>query len=199
MITKKKILDEYINIIPKYKHYLPDQINDKKYKYNTDSWFDVNVNKCYKIENNNFTYKTKFPDSCIICKKIKMILTRTQKDIINIWMKSNTNMYNKTLEYIKKNNNLLKDDIIKDNIKKLDKNAYNFYYLRSKLIGQKNNIINNSQLKHHVKNTKIYTHTLDYAIKQLITNLKASISNLKNGIIKKFKIKYWKYNRLNQT
>lgn len=100
-------------------------------------------------------------------------------------------MYNKTLEYIKKT------FLINNN--KIDRKAYNFMYIRSKLLNEKYNILNNSQLKKYNKNTKIYTHTLDYIIKQLTTNIKVSITNFNRGNIKKFNIKKWKYIRPSQT
>ena len=195
MIKKKKkdfFLDNYKNIISKYKNNLPNEILTNTNKYKTNSWFDINITKCNECTN-NINYKTKFPKEIINCKKIKMILTATQKDIINIWFKSCTNMYNKTLEYINKT------FLINKNNKKIDRKAYNFIYIRSKLLNEKHNILNNSQLKNNDKNTKIYTHTLDYIIKQLITNIKVSITNFNRGNIKKFNIKKWKYNRPSQT
>ena len=195
MIKKKKkdfFLDNYKNIISKYKNNLPNEILTNTNKYKTDSWFDINITKCNECTN-NINYKTKFPKEIINCKKIKMILTATQKDIINIWFKSCTNMYNKTLEYINKT------FLINKNNKKIDRKAYNFIYIRSKLLNEKHNILNNSQLKNNDKNTKIYTHTLDYIIKQLTTNIKVSITNFNRGNIKKFNIKKWKYNRPSQT
>jgi len=194
MIKKKKkdFINNYQNIISKYKNNLPNEILTNTYKYKTDSWFDINITKCNECTN-NINYKTKFPKEIINCKKIKMILTATQKDIINIWLKSCTNMYNKTLEYINKT------FLINKNNKKIDRKSYNFIYIRSKLLNEKHNILNNSQLKNTNKNTKIYTHTLDYIIKQLITNIKVSITNFNRGNIKKFNIKKWKYNRPSQT
>ena len=189
---KKKNLEEFVNIIPKYKNYLPDNISTSNtYKYTTDSWFDINITECEK-KLNTFNYKTKFPKECINCKKVKMLLSNSQKEIINMWFKSSTHMYNKTVDYIKNTFNINKNN-------KIDRKAYNFIYIRSQLLNEKTNIINNSQIKNTDKKTKIYTHTLDYTIKQLTTNIKSAITNLKQGNIKHFKIKKWKYNRPSQT
>jgi transposase len=189
---KKKNLEEFVNIIPKYKNYLPDNISTSNtYKYTTDSWFDINITECEK-KLNTFNYKTKFPKECINCKKVKMLLSNSQKEIINMWFKSSTHMYNKTVDYIKNTFNINKNN-------KIDRKAYNFIYIRSQLLNEKTNIVNNSQIKNTDKKTKIYTHTLDYTIKQLTTNIKSAITNLKQGNIKHFKIKKWKYNRPSQT
>ena len=60
-------------------------------------------------------------------------------------------MYNKTLEYINKT------FLINKNNKKIDRKAYNFIYIRSKLLNEKHNILNNSQLKNMIKILK-YIH-----------------------------------------
>jgi hypothetical protein len=63
----------------------------------------------------------------------------------------------------------------------------------------KNELIKESQIKSIQSNTKIYTHIMDYAIKQLSTNINSVITNLNNGNIKKFRIKFWKHNRPSKT
>jgi transposase len=63
----------------------------------------------------------------------------------------------------------------------------------------KKQIIEESQLDNYQKDTRIYTHILDEAIHQLCSNIKSAISNLKNGNIKKFRIKYWKLTRPSMT
>jgi len=80
MIKKKKknFINNYQNIISKYKNNLPNEILTNTYKYKTDSWFNINITKCNECTN-NINYKTKFPKEIINCTKIKMILTSKQK------------------------------------------------------------------------------------------------------------------------
>lgn len=53
--------------------------------------------------------------------------------------------------------------------------------------------INNKDIK-----CKIDIHTLDKTIFQLIQNINSSVTNMLNGNIKRFRLKFWKYNRPNQ-
>jgi putative transposase len=100
-------------------------------------------------------------------------------------------MYNATLKYIKTqiyenryNNNF--------NIAKL----LNYRNLRTnKLKNIKNDIIDNSQLPNHAKNTKLKCHMLDTAIQLACANYKSALSNFKAGNIKNFRIRYWKLNK----
>jgi IS605 OrfB family transposase len=93
-------------------------------------------------------------------------------------------MYNCALKYIKINI-------------KHDPNALNMIYLRSKLLDEKRDIINkiyNIDLRKidKKKHLNIKVHDIDYAIKLACSNWKSGISNLKNGNIKNFRIRYWK-------
>jgi hypothetical protein len=60
--------------------------------------------------------------------------------------------------------------------------------LRSQLLNKKKIIQDNSQLKQIEKNTKIQTHTLDYALRQLCSNIKSAKTNLLRGKIKNFEL-----------
>jgi hypothetical protein len=75
----------------------------------------------------------------------------------------------------------------------------NYYNIRSALYDIKKDIINKSQLENNNKNTKIYTHILDYSIKQLCSNIKSAKTNLIRGHIKRFRLKYWRNNRCSKT
>jgi transposase len=75
----------------------------------------------------------------------------------------------------------------------------NFIYIRGKLMDVKKKLIDETQIKNINKNTKIQTHTLDYAIKQLCSNIKAAKTNLLRGNIKRFKINFWRHNRCSKT
>ena len=56
-----------------------------------------------------------------------------------------------------------------------------------------------SQLDNVDKNTQIHSHTLDETIHQFCSNVKTAKSNLLNGTIKRFRMKFWKLNRPSQT
>ena len=195
---RKKFIEDFNNILPIFKNNLPIQINNDNKQLNTNSWFNINELSVNKV-NNNFQYKTHSPKTIINCIKIKMLLNDNQKEIINNWMFAYTDMYNKTLHYIRNNSNFYRDYIITNKLTKLDKNYYNSYYLRDKMKSIRNMIIKKSQLKNYNYDTKIHTHTLDYSIRQLSANLKSAITYLKNKNFKYFKIKYWKHNRPSKT
>ena len=85
-------------------------------------------------------------------------------------------------------------------LKDINKKLYvNPIKLRTELKTIRDEIINSSQLAEIKTNTKIQTHTLDYAIRQLVSNIKSAITNLKQGYIKRFRIKFWKNNRPSKT
>ena len=83
------------------------------------------------------------------------------------------------------------------------------YFIRSKLFQIKKDIQDKYDCTEYIKNKynildkkfncKIQIHTLDFAIKQLITNIKSAVSNLKEGNIKRFRLKFWKYIRPSKT
>lgn len=59
----------------------------------------------------------------------------------------------------------------------------------------RNDIIKKSQLPNCDLDTKVKCHMLDGAIKLACANYKSAISNFKRGHIKKFRIRYWKYDK----
>jgi putative transposase len=83
------------------------------------------------------------------------------------------------------------------------------YFIRSKLFQIKKDIQDKYDCTEYIKNKynildkkfncKIQIHTLDFAIKQLIINIKSAVSNLKEGNIKRFRLKFWKYIRPSKT
>lgn len=181
-------LSKFTKKIIKNKNDLPKTI-DKAYDYiKTNSWFNIKEyevkEKCSIIQ-----YSKSVEDKELIkCQKIIMHLTTEQKLIINTWFDAYTKMYNEALNYIYKNYNIKKcgmnrNEIITE-IKRINNNKENydnFYHLRSKLYDTKNKIIEESSINSICRNTKINTHTLDYAIKLLCSNLKSIKSNILKG------------------
>lgn len=173
----------------------------------TNSWFDIKINKTIlkkpKIIVNNTFKKEKI----IECQKVKMLLNSEQKEIINRWFYVYTCMYNETLTYIKNNYKITKNEITRpilvkelDKLKTENETCFdNYYHIRSKLTEIKNNLQEKSQINHIDKNTKIRIHNLDFAIHQLCSNIKSAKSNLLNGNIKRFRLKYWRHNRCSKT
>lgn len=129
-----------------------------------------------------------------------MILNKEQKLIIDSWMTACTKMYNETLVYIRDNCPSFKQIIIRKTLSKIDKKTYvNTISLRSQLKNIRDQIQKDSQVSSINYNTQVYTHILDYAIKQLVTNIKSAITNLQKGTIKRFRIKFWKIKRPSKT
>jgi hypothetical protein len=97
-------------------------------------------------------------------------------------------------------NGTFKNEVIRKKLKDINRKLYvNPNTLRTNLKIIRNDIINSSQLAEINTNTKIQTHTLDYAIRQLVSNIKSAMTNLSRGYIKRFRIKFWKNNRPSKT
>jgi len=101
-------------------------------------------------------------------------------------------MYNYTLRFIK------------NHYKQTGKTILNWKTIRTQYMKvYKNDILNRSQIKKSIeknksgkiKNTKIKVHILDDAIKLACSNYKSALANLRNGHIKRFRIRYWRKNR----
>jgi len=206
---KKKEIDKYINTIKdKIKDHcldLPYLLNDNHVNINTNSWFDIKKYDLYFPEDkpDNIKNNIKFKKEKIIkCQKVKMILNREQKEILHKWFDAYTKMYNEAIKYIKSNYLFTKHnitrDIVNNNYEDVKK-IYNFYDIRKELKDKKEIIKEDSQLKNINKNTKFQSHNLDYAIRQLCSNIESAKTNLIRGNIKKFRIKYWRNDRISKT
>jgi len=196
---KQTFITNFKPIVEKNKDTLPIKIYNKKTSFKTTSWFSACEYKVDKVLQNN-NIKNKFPKNYIKSTKVIMDLSNKQKRILNCWFDANTNMYNETLNYVRTKYLLYKHTISRDNIKNLNiKESNNFFYLRDKLKTIRDNIQLKSQLTNINTNTKIYTHILDYSIKQLISNIKSAVTNTLRGNFKRFRIKFWKHNRPSQT
>ena len=153
---------------------------------NTDSWFD--------IEQTNYTDNTKQFDaklkkkhvkSTIKCDKIKMYPTPKQRKILISWMNSYIKMYNETISFFKRY------------YTKHNKVMCNWYTVRTTHLRHiKKKIIETSGINQCKSN--IYAHILDLAIKQACASYKSCLTNLKNGNIKKFRLRHLKYSKRNK-
>jgi hypothetical protein len=211
---KKDFLDKFKPIIDEHKKDLPIFEIDKEYKfinYNTDSWFDINKYKM-KIKTEPQIITT---DELTECKyktiKVKMDLNDIHKKILNNWFTACTMIYNKTLEFIRSNYQFTKKDIFRDILIdeiNNDENFYNKYYIRDQMNLIKKQVQNQFKFTIDKKDTKNKTknvdcaidiHTMDKTIFQLVQNIKSCKTNMLRGHIKRFRLKFWKYNRPSQT
>jgi IS605 OrfB family transposase len=191
------------NYIYKIKENINNHKNDLSYNYIDNNnrlyknWFNIDEYSIDKTYNNiNIINNISNDNDIIKCQKIIMILTNHQKQILDNWFYTHTKMYNETLKYIFETYNINKCDIRKTYLKKLKadtKNGfYNYINLRAEMKNKTDELIKKSGID---EKTKIHTHTLNYAIRQLCSNIKSACSNMLNGHIKRFRLKYWKYNR----
>lgn len=156
-------------------------------KIENNSWFDINYYKSPKtIFNNKLKLKTVKTTEKMFCKKITVAFTKEQKQIINRWFNATTLLYNETINFIKNN---------PDNNDRLNYKKLRTYYLKD----IRNNIIQKSQVESINKNTKIYTHIMDCAIKSACAMYKSAITNFKNGYIRHFRIRKLKHSRANKV
>lgn len=186
MKKRKKIFDckPYQSCIKKNsdKIWLPSDI---KYKnVINDTWFQINRFSNRKIKNKIiFENENEYPDEVYTCKKVELKLTDIQKTIFNKWFDANTFFYNYATKFIKKY------------YAKHKKMLLNFRLLRDNYLKPiKHKIVEDSQIESIKKNTKIKVNILDRAIKLVCTNIKSSMTNFRNGNIKKFRIRYLRYN-----
>ena len=188
--NRNSFLNEFKNILEEHKYDIPIIKKKKEYNIETNSWFKNHCSDYKKTVLINVP-KCIFPKKVVNCKQFDMILSNKQKNILTNWFDSCTEMYNKSLEHIRNTNKLFKNNIVRRHMQ--DKKIYkiaNFYNLRKNMKGTKQIIQQKS---------KIYTHVLDYSIKQLSSNLKSAITNLVRNNIKRFRIKFWKKNRPSKT
>lgn len=204
-MKKRKRFDIINKIdIVNHKNDLPLAVDNNLINIKTDSWFDIQQFNSI-LPHNNITINHKFKkESLIKCQQIKMLLTSNQKKIINQWLYCYTKMYNESITFLKNKFTIFKNDINREKLTNLLKETkkYTFcdpFYIRKQLKNIKKGIQEESQLKDYKSNTKIQIHTLDYAIRQLCSNVKSAKTNLLAGNIKRFRIKYWRNNRCSKT
>jgi len=198
---RNSFLREFIKIIKTNGNDMPMFIKHKKYnKENIDcnSWFTMSkaINKTSrkpyvvsydKLDKNNYKQI-----------KVKMLLDESHKIIFQNWFKTTTYMYNETLKYIRENYNFTKKEINRDilnNQVKFNNKFYNKIHIRNQLNELKKKIQKDSTIIVDGIKCIIDIHTLDKTIFQLVQNIKSAVTNMFNGNIKRFRLKFWKFTR----
>jgi putative transposase len=143
-------------------------------KLDLHTWFTIkeSLPENCNFEQHNYSVENK-EEIKYKCKRIELVLTEKQKQIINIWLNTYADMYNESLRYIKENIDV-------------DKNVIKFFYLRNILKNKKKELVEKSNIK---------VHDIDYAIKLACQNYKTGLTNFKKGYIKNFRIRYWRKNK----
>lgn len=143
-------------------------------KINTHSWFDMEKG----INNEPFTKQRhqficdKLQKVDYKCKKIMLIPTTEQKRILLEWMDAYIKMYNQTIKLFRQKyyNN--------------EKVTINFKSIRTNyMFDIKESICSKIDINKHI---------LDCAIKDACTSYKSALTNLKNGNITHFRLRYIK-------
>jgi putative transposase len=149
-------------------------LNTNLHPLDTNSWFSIKESDIHNTQISNKTFNLDEVENVEYkAKRITLILTPKQKNIINSWLNAYSDMYNIALGYAK--------EYVIEN-----KKPPNFIQLRSFLIKDKKELVKRSNIK---------VHDIDYAIKLVCKNYKSALTNYKRGFIKHFRIRYWKQNR----
>ena len=182
--SKYDILWEHILLLSN-NFLIPSNDNiEKAIDIQTDSWFSILESKS-RNENPIFDSNIDVEkDATLIrCEKIRMYPTNLQRKILLIWMDAYISMYNETIKLFKK--------------RKLDKlpTITNWKKMRTFHLKQiKDKII--KQTKSCTKQkTQVNSHILDGAIQDACSKLKSCLTNLKNGNIKHFRLRYLKQSK----
>lgn len=159
-----------------------EQYSDKLWKptniqyetIQTNSWFDIKKgnNDEKKYINDNKMNVDEIPVITHKCKKLFLIPTKEQKDILLNWMNAYIKMYNQTIKFFRK---MYYDK---------SKISINFKTIRSKYM---------KNIKDDIKRkVNINSHILDYSIKDACTSYKSALTNMKMKNIKHFRLRYIK-------
>ena len=178
--SQYKKLQENI-ALHEHKLYCPS-VDELKYsKINANTWFDINssVNKSVSFNPNILIEPVKEIQTTRRTFMVKVLLDDRQKNIIKQWVKAYITMYNVTLKYIK-TLGLIKHKVSYQKIRT--------YHLKA----QRNEILAHSGGEY---GSYIKVHILDTAIKLACSNFNAALTNKAKGHIKKFRMRYWRYNK----
>ena len=186
---KLKILKQKIKS-DTYKFKKP--VNTNITKINSDSWFDIN----FVPEDNLFdpqqinVIADEYDHDGFYTKQIKLLPTEQQKLILLKWLDAYTLMYNYTTKYFKQ---------CRFNKTKAD---FSIKKLKSLFSEEKDKIAKWSKvsikIKKKTKDIYINKHILQYAINDAINRYKSCLTNLKNGNINHFRLRYLKMKKNNR-
>jgi len=115
------------------------------------------------------------------CLKVDLHPTADQKATLKRWCNAYLLMYNATIHHIKRTYAANQRLVL------------NFHRLRTDHLKEiRDEIIQNSKTR---PGTQVKAHMLDGAIQLACANYKTAVTNLRNGNIKHFRIRYWRRNR----
>lgn len=182
---KKPIIeaDKLLSKIEKNSNKLWNPTELQWINYESHSWYKMAIGRNDLPKNKTeYNYETnKLDEVKYKCRKKILHPSQYQKKILLCWLDAYTKMYNETLKLIKRY------QFDKKNI------SFNFRIIRSFYMKKiKESIQKETQIKDIGKDTKINMHILDGAIKDVCTSFKSAFTNLKNGNIKHFVIRYIK-------
>ena len=189
-----------------------DNIDINKYQFKNDIVQKINR-------------KTKKPNILLSCKKIIILPDSNQKKIILNMFEGYRKAYNLTLKFIKtreyrrkksllnKNienenidiENIENENIENENIEKTKEDKKKELLEKVNKLRNNNNLITNfsiirtyfikNELKYLAKKYKTPVHTLSYAVKLACASYKSALTNLRNGNIRYFNVRYLKQNK----
>ena len=158
-----------------------------------DSWVKSNLftsNQKLFTNFDNIKYDELKGDG-YMTKQIELYPTDNQKKIFDQWFISCVLMYNETIKYIRTN--------------RFNKTKFQLSigYFKKALTSQKEAIYKKSKLNVTIDGkqtiTHINKHILDYAINDAVNRYKSCLTNLRNGNIKHFTLRYLKLTKPNKT
>jgi IS605 OrfB family transposase len=181
--SRKKARKSRINFMKQcvYNHSKKVPLNELfsingKYDIDTHSFYD---HKVFTFDKNNTRYdfikNDENQEKIIKCKKLILLPTKEQKIILLEAMEAYRIMYNRTLRYIKQQR------------MRGEKVSLSFKTLRTYCLKDVKNDL--------MSKYRIYSHTLDGAIKLACASYKSCLTNLRNKNIKHFRIRYLKQNK----
>jgi hypothetical protein len=182
---KKQLYENLRDCVVKHtnKFWLPKNL--KKKTINTNSWFDIEEyypkRRGPKNRFFNIHIEVDEVEKMHKCEKVTIHPTKIQKQILDKWMEAYLRMYNMTIYFFRYNRFIE------------NKTTLNWKCLRTKYLKYvRNKIKTQSQLTNVNYDTKIYIHSLDFAIQHACANYKSCLTNYTRGNIKRFRLRYIK-------
>lgn len=167
-------------------------ILNEKQDINVNSWFDIteyNQEQPLFDTNINLEYDVVDDDDeddefgKYYTKRINLLPTDIQKQILFKWLDGYTYMYNRIVKYIKE---------CRFNKEKV---VFNITKLKKMFLEDKQQIMEKTKININNKIKTIDSHPLDYALQDSINIYRSCLTNLKRGNIKYFRLRYLKMNK----